>query len=76
MQTLAQGLSYVDLEFLGTPRVIATVVLHNRSGVALIDPGPSSNPRSFNGVRVSAGVVFPLNKLASECPVDKTGRTC
>src|SRR5438094_8109952 len=42
MNTLASGLSYVDLLFRGVPRVIATVVLHGKSGVALIDPGPSS----------------------------------
>ena len=42
MITLAAGLSYVDLVFQGTPRVIATVALHGASGVALIDPGPAS----------------------------------
>ncbi len=42
MMTLASGLSYIDLQFLDVPRVIATVVLHGPGGVALIDPGPSS----------------------------------
>jgi glyoxylase-like metal-dependent hydrolase (beta-lactamase superfamily II) len=42
MNTLAAGLSYVDLNFLGVPRVIATAVLHGSGGAALIDPGPSS----------------------------------
>ena len=42
MIPLASGLSYVDLNFLGVPRIIATVVLHGPGGVALIDPGPSS----------------------------------
>ena len=42
MMTLAAGLSYVDLHFLGTPRIIATGVLHGPGGVALIDPGPAS----------------------------------
>ena len=42
MITLASGLSYVDLNFLGVPRVIATAVMHGPGGVALIDPGPSS----------------------------------
>src|SRR6185295_9837157 len=40
MLTLAAGLDYVDLNFLGVPEVIATAVLHHASGVALIDPGP------------------------------------
>jgi len=42
MITLASGLSYVDLDFLGVPRIIATVVMHGPGGVALVDPGPSS----------------------------------
>jgi glyoxylase-like metal-dependent hydrolase (beta-lactamase superfamily II) len=42
MFTLAAGLEYVDLNFLGVPEIIATAVLHGASGVALIDPGPST----------------------------------
>jgi glyoxylase-like metal-dependent hydrolase (beta-lactamase superfamily II) len=43
MNTLAAGLSFVDVRFQGIPSVIATVVLHGKGGVALIDPGPSSS---------------------------------
>jgi glyoxylase-like metal-dependent hydrolase (beta-lactamase superfamily II) len=39
---LAPGLDYVDLEFLGRPEIIATAVLQNPAGVALIDPGPAT----------------------------------
>jgi len=42
MIPLASGLSYIDLQFQGVSRVIATVVLHGKGGVALIDPGPAS----------------------------------
>jgi len=42
MITLAAGLDYVDLNFLGVPEIIATAVLHGSAGVALIDPGPST----------------------------------
>ena len=42
MFSLAAGLGYVDLTFLGVPEIIATAVLHGASGVALIDPGPST----------------------------------
>ena len=42
MFSLAAGLDYVDLHFLGVPQIIATAVLHAASGVALIDPGPST----------------------------------
>jgi glyoxylase-like metal-dependent hydrolase (beta-lactamase superfamily II) len=42
LTTLAAGLDYVDLNFLGLPEIIATAVLHSPSGVALVDPGPST----------------------------------
>ena len=42
MQTLASGLDYIDLNFLGRPQIIATAVLRGASGVALVDPGPST----------------------------------
>ena len=42
MTTLAAGLDYVDLDFLGIPEIIATAILHSASGVALVDPGPST----------------------------------
>jgi glyoxylase-like metal-dependent hydrolase (beta-lactamase superfamily II) len=42
MTPLASGLDYVDLNFLGRPQIIATAILQNASGVALVDPGPST----------------------------------
>jgi glyoxylase-like metal-dependent hydrolase (beta-lactamase superfamily II) len=42
MMPLASGVSYIDLQFQGTPRVIATAVLSGPGGVVLVDPGPSS----------------------------------
>jgi glyoxylase-like metal-dependent hydrolase (beta-lactamase superfamily II) len=42
MTTLAAGLDYVDLTFLGVPEIIATAIVQGSSGVALIDPGPST----------------------------------
>lgn len=44
---LAAGLDYVDLNFLGTPEIIATAVLQGSGGVALIDPGPSTTLESL-----------------------------
>ena len=43
MQTLAAGLDYIDVQFLGHPGIIATAVLHGPGGVALIDPGPTTS---------------------------------
>ena len=42
MHTLAGGLDYVDLNFLGRPQIVATAVLRDAAGVALVDPGPST----------------------------------
>lgn len=42
MTPLASGLDYVDLNFLGRPQIIATAILQNASGVALVDPGPTT----------------------------------
>lgn len=42
MTSLAAGLDYVDVHFLGHSEIIATVVMHGVGGVSLIDPGPST----------------------------------
>jgi glyoxylase-like metal-dependent hydrolase (beta-lactamase superfamily II) len=42
MTTLAAGIDYIDLDFLGHPEIIATAVLQSTAGVALIDPGPTT----------------------------------
>ena len=42
MTPLASGLDYVDLNFLGRPQIIATAILQNSGGVALVDPGPTT----------------------------------
>jgi len=56
MNVLSTGLSYVDLNFLGVPRIIATVVLHGPGGVALIDPGPTTTLPSLRDALQRAGI--------------------
>jgi glyoxylase-like metal-dependent hydrolase (beta-lactamase superfamily II) len=56
MITLATGLSYVDVKFLGVPGIIATAVLHGPGGVALIDPGPSSTLPALEAALEQAGM--------------------
>ncbi len=58
MQTLAAGLDYVDLNFLGTPEIIATAVLHHASGVALIDPGPSTTHDNLTAALRRKGIAI------------------
>ena len=42
MQTIARGITYADLDFLGKPKIIATAAMQSPGGVALVDPGPST----------------------------------
>ena len=56
MITLASGLAYFDLKFLGVPRIIATVVFHGPGGAAIIDPGPSSTLPALRAQLVGAGI--------------------
>lgn len=54
--TLAPGIDYVDLQFLGHPSIIATAVLHGSSGVALVDPGPSTSLQTLRGTLSAKGI--------------------
>lgn len=42
MNTLSHGLSWIDLEFLGRPNVIAAAIVQSPAGVAIVDPGPTT----------------------------------
>ena len=56
MTTLAAGLDYVDVEFLGQPGIIATAVLHGPTGVALVDPGPSTSLENLRKALMRMGI--------------------
>ena len=56
MQTIARGITYGDLMFLGHPRVIATAVLQGPAGVALVDPGPSTCLDTLRGMLTEQGI--------------------
>jgi len=58
MNTLAPGIFYLDLHFLDTPRVIATAVIGAPSGVALVDPGPSSSLAGLRAGLAPAGITI------------------
>jgi glyoxylase-like metal-dependent hydrolase (beta-lactamase superfamily II) len=59
MPPLASGLDYIDLNFLGQPGVIATVLMHGTEGVALIDPGPSTTLPHLKASLAERGFSFP-----------------
>lgn len=56
MTTLASGVGYVDLDFLGIPEIIATAVIEGPAGVALIDPGPSTTLGSLRSALDRKGI--------------------
>lgn len=56
IRPLAAGLDYIDLNFLGTPEIIATAVLRGSGGVALIDPGPSTTIGSLRASLARKGI--------------------
>ena len=58
MITLASGLSYVDLNFLGSPHIIASVVVHGTGGVAIVDPGPTSTLPTLRRAMEGAGLAM------------------
>lgn len=75
MQTIAGGLTYVDLDFQGRPRVIATAVAQSRAGVALVDPGPATClgtlRRALAGQGIAAGDVRAI--LLTHIHLDHAG---
>ena len=58
MQTIARGITFADLMFLGKPRVIATAVLQSPGGVTLVDPGPSTCLDTLRGALAGQGIAL------------------
>lgn len=77
MRTLAAGLHYLDLDFLGVPEIIATAVLHGPSGVALIDPGPATTLDNLTASlgRMGIGVRDVRQLLLTHIHLDHAGAT-
>jgi glyoxylase-like metal-dependent hydrolase (beta-lactamase superfamily II) len=77
MITLASGISFIDLNFLATPRIIAAVVLHGPGGVALIDPGPSSTLPALRAELQRAGITIADVRtiLLTHIHLDHSGAT-
>ncbi|MDP6579635.1 MAG: MBL fold metallo-hydrolase [Vicinamibacterales bacterium] len=77
MQTIARGITYTDLQFLGLPRVIATAVLQSPAGVALVDPGPSTCLDTLRAALIEQGI--PLGDvrtlLLTHIHLDHAGAT-
>lgn len=74
---LAPGISFFDLQFQATPRIIATAVLAGPGGVALVDPGPTSTlptlGRELGHAGISIGDLTAL--LLTHIHLDHAGAT-
>jgi len=77
MTTIAAGMRYMDVQFRGRPQIIATAVLDSPSGVALIDPGPTSClPALRAGLRAGGVEVGDVRAiLLSHIHLDHAGAT-
>lgn len=56
MPSIVSDVSYIDLNFCGTPKGIATGVYGNPSGVVLVDPGPGSCIDTLTGSLKEQGI--------------------
>ena len=77
MQTVARGITYVDLMFLAKPRVIATAVLQSPAGVALVDPGPTTCLDTLRGALTAQGIAISdvRTVLLTHIHLDHAGAT-
>ncbi len=77
MASLAPGLDYVDLTFLGRPEIIATAILRGADGVALVDPGPSTTVENLRGALAKKGIEFSdiRHLLLTHIHLDHAGGT-
>lgn len=58
MPALSHGLSWIDLQFLGHRRAIATGVVRGPGGTALVDPGPSTSLATLEAELSGLGASF------------------
>ena len=56
MTTLAAGIDFLDLNFLGRSGIIATAVLQSSRGVALVDPGPTTTLEGLTTQLIAMGI--------------------
>ena len=77
MTSLAHGLDYVDLQFLGRPSIIATAILQSAGGAALVDPGPSTTIPTLTAALERKGLTFRdvRHLLLTHIHLDHAGAT-
>ncbi len=77
MATLAPGIDFIDLEFLGISEIIATAIIQGPSGAALVDPGPSTTLATLRSAlaRKGIGIADVRQILLTHIHLDHAGVT-
>ncbi len=77
MPSIEPGISYIDLNFCGTPHAIATGAYITGAGVTLIDPGPGSCVDTLRGelARQGIGINDIQTILLTHIHLDHAGAT-
>ncbi|NOT46037.1 MAG: MBL fold metallo-hydrolase [Acidobacteria bacterium] len=77
MNTLAAGISWIDLHFMGRPHAIATAVLQGPGAVALVDPGPTTCLEALeNGLQAQGVALSDVTEiLVTHIHLDHAGAT-
>jgi glyoxylase-like metal-dependent hydrolase (beta-lactamase superfamily II) len=77
VNTLSHGLSWIDLQFRGRSKVIATALVQAAGGVALIDPGPATCLPALELGLQASGVRWPdvRHILLTHIHLDHAGAT-
>lgn len=77
LNTLAPDIAYGDLSFGGRSRIVATMLLFGRDGIAVVDPGPSSTLPTLRALleTAGAGVADVSAILLTHIHLDHAGAT-
>jgi len=77
VNTLSHGLSWIDVQFQGRARVIATGLVQGHGGAALIDPGPTSCLGTLELELQASGIRWPdvRHILLTHVHLDHAGAT-
>ena len=77
MPFIISDVSYVDLNFCGTPKAIATGVYGGDGGVVLVDPGPGSCIDTLRGLLKAQGIAVGdiQSVLVTHIHLDHAGAT-
>jgi glyoxylase-like metal-dependent hydrolase (beta-lactamase superfamily II) len=77
MAVIVEGISYIDVEFVGVTGVIASAVIEGPEGIAIVDPGPTTSLAALRaGLRgLGYGIADIRAILLTHIHLDHAGAT-